>query len=223
MYFLCFAFVLFLSVCFVRADCTLDVLKGKRVGAGKIMVKYKHLGAVEDEDGITVYDRFMVTFVSVDDDLYIEMFNNSYIRHPENNKIVDTFTTGTWNLNIYSSECGVPVGKLKLVLPRFNTYSLDPLCEGIDGEDFSLCGKYYNHYVDYEIFKKRVTSYRNSHLIDNNISDNSVESDKLLDFLNNAYHFVLNNLIYFCLFVGLLVSIVIFIVIKKKKNRGVLS
>lgn len=42
-------------------------------------------------------------------------------------------------------------------------YSLDPLCEGIDGRDFPLCGKYYEPRVSYADFEKRVKSYIATH------------------------------------------------------------
>lgn len=222
LYIISFILPFILTICNVSAQCTsekIDFLKGE---AKKIKVTYKHLGAVIDDEGITVYDRFNVTFNYVNDDFYINSSGSSYIAYPENHFIIGVFTTGKWNFDVYSKECESFVYKLNITLPKFNIYSLDPLCENIDDTQFSLCAKYYNYDISYDNFKKKIIEYKK-----NVKSDEKKVSDKdniILHNVKKIYNFFLSNII--CFFIGLvtcLIVAILIIFIKKKKNRGVLK
>ena len=209
---------------FVQASCTDEEISSLKREANEIKVTYKHLGAVENEEGITVYDKFDVNFKNVNDDLYIELFDFSYTNHPENGTIVDTFTTGNWNFGIYSDKCETKIYEIKVTLPKFNIYSLDPLCEGIDGDVFVLSGKYYNYNVSYESFKERVTNYRNTHKIVSNSDSNNNSEKNITYYLKYIINFIIDNYIIFGIATAALIIIIISIVIfKARKNRGVLK
>ena len=45
---------------------------------------------------------------------------------------------------MYSEKCDETLKDITVTLPRFNEYSLDPLCDGVDTEDFRYCNKYYD-------------------------------------------------------------------------------
>ena len=210
---------------YVQADCTSEEISSLKKEAEKIRVTYKHLGAIEDDEGIIVYDKFNVTFKNVNADLYIGLFDFSYTNHPENGIIVDTFTTGNWNFEIYSDKCEMKIKEIKVVLPRFNVYSLDPLCEDIDGDDFALCGKYYNYDISYSSFKERVTNYRNTHKIVSN-SDSKIDNSekKITYYLKCIVKFIIDNYIIFGITIAVLIAILIItFIIKSRKNRGVLK
>ena len=74
---------------------------------------------------------------------------------------------------------------------KFNSYSLDTLCDGIDGDDFPLCGKYLDYEVSYDTFKRKVEDYKkvqetkknNNEQINNDISLR-VLLNKILDFIS---------------------------------------
>lgn len=223
--YLVFMIMLFtFTTCYVHASCTNEEISSLKKEAEKIKVTYKHLGAVEDDEGITVYDKFNVTFKNVNDDLYIELFNFSYTNYPENGVIIDTFTTGNWNFDIYSDKCEMKIKEIKVVLPKFNIYSSDPLCEGIDGNDFALCGKYYDYDISYTTFKEKVESYRKLHNIADNNGEKEVEKREFLYYWNYIYDFVYKNIIYFAFGFGLLILLLlVFMIIKRRKNRGVLK
>ena len=218
-----YVMIFVLATCSVNAQCTNEEIDNLKKEANKIKVTYKHLGAVENDEGITVYDKFNVTFKNISDDLYIEMFNFSYVKHPENGTIVDTFTTGNWNFDIYSDKCEERISSINVYLPKFNIYSLDPLCKDIDVEEFALCGKYYEYDISYEAFKEKVVIYRNNHKI---IEKNAlVVADKNLSYyLNFIYDFIVNNFIYFIIGTIIIFSFIIFsIANKKRRSRGVLK
>ena len=106
-------------------------------------------------------------------------------------------------------------------MPRFNMYSLDPLCEGIDGDVFPLCGKYYEYEFSRETFERKVNAYRNANNI--GIKDNNadVEEDDLLDIIKN---FINQYYVYIITVILLIVVIVIIIIIiNRKKRRNILK
>ena len=122
---------------------------------------------------------------------------------------------------MYSSKCENIVKSIEIKLPTFNIYSLDPLCEGIDGEDFKYCGKYYEYQIDRETFERKVKAYRIEHKIGQE-DTTKVEKEnnffpKILDILKDNYPYILIGL-------GvLLLTILTIIIISKKKKRKILQ
>ena len=98
---------------------------------------------------------------------------------------------------------------------------MDPLCKNIDGEKFPLCGKYYEYEVSYDSFKERVEHYRKTYNIDNNSDNKQVQKssffDTILDYIKSNVIYIVGGL------VCVLFILIIVLVIRKKKNRGVLS
>lgn len=206
----------------VNAECTNEELTLLKQEANKIKVSYKHLGVVEDDEGIAAYDRFNLTFKNVSDDFYIELFNFSYTKYPEDGVITDVFTTGNWKFGIYSDKCEEKLLDISVNLPKFNIYSLDPLCDGISGEDFALCGKYYGYDISYDSFKQRVENYIKSGKHDSDKTINNDEHD-LVYYFNIVIEYVINHFLYFsCGFILAFIIIILFLIIKKKRSRGVL-
>ena len=140
------------------------------------------------------------------------------------NIIKMTINNGKWNFDIYSSKCAEKVDSLLVKIPRYNVYSEDPLCEGIDGDKFSLCGKYYESDVTYESFKERVENYRAIHKIDSKKDKQEVIEDKkninldiIIKYINKYKTYILGSII------SILLIVIITIIIKKKRSRGVLK
>lgn len=225
-----FTYLFFMIIIFtfttglVNASCTNEEINNLKKEANKIKVTYRHLGAIEnDEQGIE-YNHFNVTFKNVSDDLYIELFNFTYTNRPENGIIVDTFTTGNWNFGIYSDKCEERISSIDVYLPKFNVYSLDPLCDGIDGNDFALCGKYYNYNVSYGNFKERVIAYRNTHEIVSDSKNSDVNNKNISYYLKYVWSFIVDNYVIFGIFGFVLILVLISLIIMKiRKNRGVLK
>lgn len=127
-----FTILLFIfSFSYTYADCTKEELSSLSKEADKIMVTYKHLGEVIKEDGSKTYDEFTVSANNLNDDFFVilsPMTDEDF--YEEDGKLKLKLTTGTWYYYIYSKKCEDLVKEIKIVLPRFNEYSLDPLCEG---------------------------------------------------------------------------------------------
>lgn len=94
---------------------------------------------------------------------------------PTDGKITQILSNGKWTIKIYSDKCDNVIDTITFRLPKFNIYSLDPLCKNIDGEKFPLCGKYYEYEVSYDSFKERVEHYRKTYNIDNNSDNKQVQ------------------------------------------------
>lgn len=208
---------------YVHANCTDEEISSLKKEAEKIKVTYKHLGAVEVEGGAIEYSHFNLTFTNLNNYMYLKDDYNNVIKADNNSDtIILESQTGSYKYSIFSEKCDVPLKILNIVLPKFNIYSLDPLCEGIDGDDFALCGKYYNSNISYETFMKKITDYKKKNNIN---SDNDLDEDKSIAYyLKSIYDYIFNNLIYFVYGLAIsLILIVLTIIIKKKKNRGVLK
>lgn len=221
-----FIFVLlFINIFYVNASCTDGEYESLKLLTKEIKITYKHKGIVENEDGI-FYNMFDVNVKNIDNDMYISLNNGSTILNPVNNVITSVFNNGTWNFDIYSKKCEQIIDTIKVHIPRFNIYSLDPLCEGIDGNDFALCGKYYEYDVDYDNFEARVKHYRLSHNIENkvNYDDNNENKDGFSMIINKLLDYIIVYRLYIIIALVILLVILIAIsIIKRREKRGVLE
>lgn len=212
-----------LNIFNVKASCTEEELSNLKLEADKIKITYKHMGKVEYEE-YTAYNIFEVTVKNLHNDLYInitELEENIKI-YPINGEGKTKIYNGNWNFYVYSNKCNTKIDTIKVFIPRFNTYSLDPLCEGIDGEDFPLCGKYYEYDISYASFKDRVTHYRNTHNIDNKNTIDNENNDKII--LKELLNYITKYRIYIIIpLTFLLIILIAIIIINKRKKRGVLK
>ncbi len=211
-----------LSVSYVSASCTSEELSKLKAEASKIKVTYKHLGKIEYEDGDVTYSLFDVTMKNIPDNFYIKIPKLTATFEPTNGTAVAKINTGKWQLEVYSNKCEEMVGVINVELPKFNTYSLDPLCEGIDESEVPLCGKYYEYDVSYERFKETVSAYRDNHMINNEETDD--EKENFSKVFNKISKFIVKYKLYFITFsIIIILTPIIIKLFKKKKKRGVLE
>lgn len=219
--------ILSFGTLFVSADCTKEELEELKNEANKIKATYKHLGAVEAEGEVNEYNHFTITFKNVNEDFYIsDIYDFKYNLNENDNLISFSITTGKYDFYVVSKKCDVQIKKINVKIPMFNSYSLDPLCEGIDGEDFELCGKYYNsnYEISYDTFKRKVEEYRRTHKIKNEKDNDTKEKISIKVILNKMLDFITNYQLYLVIFLGtLLMILIIMIIIKRKRKRVVLE
>lgn len=216
--------ILFLSIISVNAQCTNEELLTEKEKAEKIIVTYNHLGEVTKDDGSKVYNEFLVTTKNLAEGQYIylsPLANEDFIE--KDNTIQITLTTGKWEYNIYSSKCKEIVKTINVRLPKFNMYSIDPLCKDIDGDDFILCSKYLEYEVSRETFERKIDEYRKTHTI-NNEDNNKEENININYIINKALDFINKYNFYIAGFLLVILIILIIIIIKKKsKKRSILE
>lgn len=197
-------------------ECTKEELKSLESLADKIEITYRHLGEVTKEDGNKAYNEFMVTAKNLDG-FYVHlspMTEENFIETEAGLQI--KLTTGTWTYTLYSKNCDTKIKDIEVKLPKFNIYSLDPLCEGIDADDFSLCSKYYNYEFSRETFERKVTAYRKENKID---EVDSKREDKEFNIINTILNYLNKYYIYIIAGLALLLLIIILIIIVKKRRR----
>lgn len=222
-YILFTSLILSLSIMSVNADCTKQDLAVEQDKANNIKITYKHLGEVTKEDGSKVYNEFLVTTKNVEEGQYIHLTpftNNEFIE--KDNTIQITLTSGKWEYNIYSSKCDEIIKTINVKLPRFNTYSLDPLCKDIDGDDFPLCSKYLEYEVNRETFERKIDEYKKTHTIK---EPEEVKGNfNIKDIINKALEFVSKyNLFIVGFLLIVLIILLVIIVNKRKKKRNILE
>lgn len=207
----------------VKAECTTEEENNMKKEIDKIEIIYKHLGEVTKDDGTKTYNEFMVTAKNIPDGVYVHLYpftDEQFEESPEGLKL--KLTTGTWHYYMYSEKCGKTLKDITVTLPKFNEYSLDPLCEGVDGEDFRYCNKYYDGEIPRETFERKVKEYRlANHLDDKKVDSNDV---KKKDYLKPIVDFLLEYYLYIIIGIGVIVLIsLLVLIIKKKKKRTILE
>jgi len=90
-----------------------------------------------------------------------EMFNKMELVENSTN-VVKYPNVNSGNHEFYvvgkTSSCNEVLKTIEIKLPKYNKYSEDPLCNGI--EEFVLCHPTYDKDIDYETFVSRVNSYK---------------------------------------------------------------
>lgn len=206
----------------VQADCTDEEINSLKKDVEKVKVTYKHLGEVEKEDGTKVYDQFIVSTYNIPENVYIYLYPTTTEKFEDDSddSLKIKLTTGKWSFDFYSSKCDMIIDSIKVKLPTFNIYSLDPLCEGIDGNEFKLCGKYYEGTVSRKNFEERIKLYRQLHVKEeqvDEVSDNVSIINNIIDFISKYYLYMLVPVIF------ILIGIVIFKIISKRNNKKILQ
>lgn len=216
--------VIFFSLNFtsyVYADCAAEEINSLKKEAQKIKVTYKHIEEYEVADGYLFYNRFMLNFKNLSSDNSIMYNDRIWNVENGNTNILFEWTSGKYYFYVYSNKCNTKLLRLDIVVPYFNEYSLDPLCEGIDGNDFSLCSKYKNgdSYISYETFKEKVSRYKEEHKT-NEINN----AEKQSNVFDDLIYFIIKNKYYFVAIISFfLIIIFITFLLKKRKRRGVLK
>lgn len=217
--------ILSLSILSVNAECTKEEINTLKQEANKIKVTYKHLGSNVDDEGTVVDYMFSLTFSNINADMYIRIDDyNEEWKEVKNNKItIDKIATGKYRFTVYSNSCQEKIGNINVKLPKFNSYSLDPLCDGINTDEFPLCSKYLEYQPSYETFIKKIEEYKKTQEIkpdDNNNTDDST----FTKILNQIINFITKYQIYIIsALTVILIILVILIIGSKKKKRGVLE
>ena len=210
---------MFLYIPYIKADsCTREEITKLKEETTKIKVTYEHLGEYKTEEDID-YNHFNIEVFNIPDNYYIMFPGDETKYEPEEGKTNTILTNGKWIISIYSNKCDEVIDTITIKLPTFNMYSLDPQCEGVDTKEFPLCGKYYEQTVSYENFQKRLSYYKSTHqtVQEPEPIENPSIFTKILNFIIKYKYYTIG-------IVSLIIIItIITIVVKKRRNRGVLK
>ena len=130
----------------------------------------------------------------------------------------DGFLADTYEIVIVgmTEKCNDTLKTTTLTLPKYNEYSEDPLCEGI--EEFVLCNPTYDKEIDYDTFVSRVETYKRTKNKNENINnDNDTGNNNKL--LNNMKTYIEENLIQIIIVTVFIILVVITTIITAKSIR----
>lgn len=132
----------------------------------------------------------------------------------EKNYSKTNFSSGNYIFEIYGNTdtCNEKLKSKTLVLPKYNKYSEDPLCEGI--EEFVLCQPTYDKDIDYESFVSRVNSYKNKMSNTKKEEEPTVVKEE-----NKILKYVKDNLIQIIIIIVFIIMVIITIILTAKSIR----
>lgn len=148
---------------------------------------------------------FSITLVNLNKELYIvDIATKKVYNYNSSELTISGYKPGsTVKYAVYATNKNCSdtlLYTVRVVLPYYNPYYSDPVCEG--ASDYIYCQKWYNNNLDYETFVKRVTAYKEVELDEPIIGPIEVDEytwlDALLDVLIKYYYVVLIMIIIVC-------------------------
>lgn len=197
----------------IYADCTKEEINNFK----KIEDDYKITYEFNKETKL-----YTLTFYSPNPELYDFTIDESFL--PNCTEIDNTTINcsniyyGDYNFEVVgvTEECNMSFKKIKLSLPKYNKYSEDPLCEGI--EEFVLCQPTYDKDIDYDTFVSRVNSYKKNHQKienDKEIKEEVKEQNEIIKYIKDN----LFQIIIITIFIILVIITIILTAKSIKKSR----
>lgn len=152
-----FTTILFL-ICITNtyAACTQEEINEFKKIEDQYTVKYEFNNDTKD---------YNITFNYPQNEKYTyqrgaDMENIKYVTNTDTSITYSGLKPGEYQIEIIgiSETCNDLLKKMTLKLAKYNNYSNDPLCEGI--EEFVLCQPTYDKDIDYDTFVSRVNTYK---------------------------------------------------------------
>ncbi len=196
----------------VYADCTKEELEHFK----EIQNKYNYTYKFDEQT-----KKYTISFHSEEPDKYsygiVKTQDFECISDNEKEFTCYNIEPGTYEIRItgMTDICSGMLKKDKIQLAKYNEYSNDPLCEGI--EEFVLCQKTYDKDIDYDTFVSRVNTYKKTKKEQETASSaGKEENNQILSFIaDNMFKIIL--VIVFSIVV--IISIAISIKSVKKSRR----
>lgn len=131
------------------------------------------------------------------------------------------FDSGEYKIAIMgqTESCNDIFKTITLKLPKYNAYSEDPLCEGI--EDFVLCNPTYEKEIDYDTFVSRIETYKKNH-VENKIEKEEPTDDeqkKQNETLTKILKYAEDNWLQITIIVVFIILVIITIIVTAKSVR----
>ena len=124
-------------------------------------------------------------------------------------------TYGTYEIKIIglTNTCNETLKRTNLKISKYNPYSEDPLCDGI--EEFVLCQETYDKDIDYDTFVSRVNTYKNQKAEAKSETNNGPKENKVLEYIEDN----LLKIIIIVIFIVLVAVTTILTIQSSKKSR----
>ena len=194
----------------ISADCTEEALKEFKGVKDEYTVKYEFNKSTQN---YTIYFN-----APLPEKFYYQIYTDMQLDcSAEDNKTLKciNFPSGNYEVVVsgITEECNDSLKTIKLKLPKYNEYSEDPLCEGI--EDFVLCSPTYSKDIDYESFVSRVNTYKKG--LEKQEEPEPEEPDQTI--IDTTIEYVKNNLVSIIIVIAFIILLIITIIITAKSIR----
>ena len=133
--------------------------------------------------------------------------------------VLSEYAPGNYTIEIYgkTETCKDKLKTSSIDLPRYNKYSEDPLCDGI--EEFYLCQETYDKNIDYETFVERVNIYKNNQKPQEEEKEKEEKKENISKEINKILEFIEENLVTIIIVVVFVILIIITIILTAKSIR----
>ncbi|MDO5568553.1 MAG: hypothetical protein Q4G04_00370 [bacterium] len=196
--------ILFFITIPVKANyCTTEEKTRLNNLANQVTITYEHAPLYEEEIDETDNGNFNVIVSGLTPDVYVETNTSPFaiFRYTDKNQGTVTqsnFQGGSYTFKVISdSNCIYEIKTLALSIPKYNYYSEDVRCEGIDTTKFTLCDPWYQFTISEEQFSTRLAEYQNSSNSSNQGAALVIEEagNSILDFILNYYVYIIGIVI----------------------------
>lgn len=213
--------LMFIFMPYVKAECDNDRINELKNLAKNVEIVYE-LDSNKTEEELKAYDpndiakgvvKMIITGLTENFSIIYDYSNITYEYQDtdEGILIINDVPRGNKKFSIYSNECNKTIKTLFIKIPTYNKYSLDPLCQDIPKEELAVCDTWYESTISYDEFKKKIDDY---HALKKAAPNEKKVSliDKIIDFLKNNYLYIGISFI-------LIISIIIFIKVRRKRSE----
>ena len=194
----------------VLAECSSEEVQVLKEKASNIEIKLELQENVEGEFGYYDTHNLIINNMTEEFFIYSEYDGQSYGIRDANSAgqiIFADYMFGKHLFKVYSQKCGSLISVMEVDVPRYNSFSTDPLCEGISGDDLAVCNKWYDADLNYESFKSAVENYKK----ENNKDEKIVKS------------FISDNVLKILVVLGTVILIILAFVVLRKRRRSELE
>ena len=214
----------------VKADCSNDEWKSLKDTAKSVEITYDYDNSgipfdselytaySVDDDGMAIpYGDIKITISGVSEQVYIKdvTYKRTFYSSAFKEGVLELHyeKNGSRKFEVYSDKCSKSLRTIHVKIPKYNAFSEDPYCYGIEDGDLSVCKKWYDGELDFETFEKKVLEYKDK------LKEKEAEMRwknsivyKTIDFVVNNYESI------FIFIVAVLVILGLVFVIRKRSE-----
>lgn len=207
----------------VKASCTEEQKKAFQSKLDQVSITYKYENELLDQNNNVITGFFSINITGLTEDLalYNPERNLSLVGTKDGNFSKFGFVNGTYEFRLFvnNNVCNDASRNITIKLPKYNEFSDNYLCNGIDATKFLPCSKWYEYDLDEKTFLARLEEYKQQTKKNNNVIEQVTE--EVTDFFKVVSNHISDYLIWYI--IGLLIiilSIVYLIYYIKKRKKG---
>lgn len=194
-------------------DDNIDKLKER---ASKVNITYEMDNDYVNENGEKEKGVYKIIVTGLEEYTSIRIrdlnINEKYTSDNQGNIIIKNVESGIKKVSIYFDICDALLITKTLNIPIFNKYSQREECNGIT--DLDVCMEDYKYQLNEGTFQKKIKEYKEA----KEQEENEIKKEsKISIFFNNFVEFLKNYYLYIIGIIVLVVSLTIYIVVKKKR------